>query len=1124
MALRPPAPSSALPVALFPLALVLLLLAFPPQHASAQTVADSQLTALSAIAAAWGRNLTVMNQTWVAGRECSTWFGLACNALGQVTSLEINGQRSLGGQSIPAAVTQLQALQRLSLDHNLLTGPIPDDISFLVALTNVSLSGNQFNGSIPSGISRLSNLRFLDLTSNALTGSIPNAFAPLTNLATFAVALNSLNGSLPSSLFTLSTLQLLMVGKNQLSGVLPTSVGGLKGLKALDLSNNRFYGGMPAALSTLSNLVHLDLSRNAFTGAPLSSFSSASLASTSLALYDTSSNYFTSLPSSFTAKGTAFCPSSLTGGFSAANLEPFGATATSSMSANCFLGGNWNYSQSYVHRGKSWGRSGEDNGNNGGSGGGSSSGGCEAGEQKRPVECVAFCGAGLAAGPCGGLGTCVLEGASNVPACQCHSDMYSVLLTVTVGSSSVTYPSCSPNPGTPPPTPPPIDSTERKKREFRGVVFTGTTPALLSGSYSNKYFRHMSRGFTGNYSSPEWNLTNTVDWRAAMPSVLLSAKDQGLCSSCWAFAPVAATEALYAIVYGASPPNVSEQRVVDCQGQWSCGGGFPAHAFNYIASSGGLPLAYKYPYTGIYSPASCRTALRRSGKRHSRFLLSDPQQTTQDGTAAAASSASGGALVTAAAAEPAPTMHGLLAPPRSLFSLAQLSTGPFAIASYEQVSMGGWMGMALAVQQQPVVAYVEADQESFISYAGGFTYNDPACFANQVVNHAVVIVGYDLLAAPPLWIVRNSWGASWGDQGYMHLAISGGNGVCGVNTMPALYPTIIGLNPCEPINPCGGGTCTPLKGKKTVNSCMCPDNFIPVNNIDKTQTCAPAKVCAFYAMNPCGFGTCVDDGKGSYWCLCSTGYTQGMRTDATATCIPATKQSNTVSLPTTMTCDQVRSTYSLSMSDFRLLNKKLKCPATYKAGTSITVRAATSSAGASTITGCIVPLTVSQGDTCEWVQSMFGLTAEELAALNPDLNCMQLVPGQQLCMEQGTPQPLSCTNYYTVNPGETCDDIMAHAQPPITAAQLYSYNPGIICSADSSQRLVGQQVCVSSLTLIGATYCYYGSYTVVRGDTCASVVCKIFKCSYSLMYYYNPGFKCSSYTLYVGKVLCKPKP
>ncbi|CAI5534266.1 unnamed protein product, partial [Closterium sp. Naga37s-1] len=924
MAPHSPARSSSHPLAVLPLALFLVL-ACTLQCASAQPVASSQLTALTAIAAAWGRNLTALNQTWVAGKECSTWFGLSCNAMGQVTSLVITGQRSLGGQSIPAAVTQLQALQTLALDHNLLTGPIPDDISFLTALTNVSLSGNQHNGSIPMGISRLVNLRFLDLTANALTGSVPDAFTAMPSLATLAVALNSLNGSLPNSLFSLSNLQLLMLGRNQLTGVLPASVSGLKALKALDLSNNRFYGAMPAALATLSNLVHLDLSRNAFTGTPLSSFSSQSLASTSQAVYDLSSNYFTTLPSSFSAKSSPFCPSDLSGGYSSANLLPFGATATSSLRDNCFLAGDWNYSQSYVHRGRGWGRGGSSNGDSGS--GGSSSGGCETEDQKRPVECVSFCGAALAAGPCGGLGMCVLDGASYVPACVCNNGMYNVILSVTVGSSTVTYPSCSPNPGTPPPpTPPPIDSTERRKRGYRGVVFTGTTPALPSGTYSNKYFRHLSKGFTGNYSSPTWNFTNAVDWRAVLPSPLLPAKDQGFCSSCWAFAPVAATEALYAITYGAAAPNVSEQRVVDCQGQWSCAGGYPAHAFNYIASSGGLPLAVNYPYTGIFSPSSCRTVSRRSTKRNVRFLLSldNPLLPTQPHVQAQAQAQAEPAPARrlSTAAQPAAAAHrrstrGVVVT-RARFSEAQMATGPFSIASYEQVSVPGWMGMALAVQQQPVVAYVEADQESFISYPGGFTYNDPACFANQVVNHAVVIVGYDLLAAPPLWLVRNSWGAGWGDQGYMQLAIAGGSGVCGVNAMPAIYPTILGPDPCGPINPCGGGTCKATVGaasKKQVNTCTCPNNFIPVTNIDKTQTCAPAKVCAFYAMNPCGFGTCVDNNAGGYWCLCSTGFTQGMRTDATVTCVPATKASNTVSLPAPMTCDQVRSTPSSSVRE-----------------------------------------------------------------------------------------------------------------------------------------------------------------------------------------------------------------
>ena len=63
------------------------------------------------------------------------------------------------------------------------------------------------------------------------------------------------------------------------------------------------------------------------------------------------------------------------------------------------------------------------------------------------------------------------------------------------------------------------------------------------------------------------------------------------------------------------------------------------------------------------------------------------------------------------------------------------------------------------------------------------------CFSNET-NHAVALVGYSLVGSSPFWILRNSWGAQWGINGYMNMAIAGGVGVCGINVYPALMPII----------------------------------------------------------------------------------------------------------------------------------------------------------------------------------------------------------------------------------------------------------------------------------------------------------------------------------------------
>lgn len=74
---------------------------------------------------------------------------------------------------------------------------------------------------------------------------------------------------------------------------------------------------------------------------------------------------------------------------------------------------------------------------------------------------------------------------------------------------------------------------------------------------------------------------------------------------------------------------------------------------------------------------------------------------------------------------------------------------------------------------------VQADTD-FQFYKSGIL-NNPDC--GQDLNHAIVAVGYDL--AQGFYIVRNSWGPWWGENGYVRLAITSGAGICGVQMDPS---------------------------------------------------------------------------------------------------------------------------------------------------------------------------------------------------------------------------------------------------------------------------------------------------------------------------------------------------
>lgn len=57
------------------------------------------------------------------------------------------------------------------------------------------------------------------------------------------------------------------------------------------------------------------------------------------------------------------------------------------------------------------------------------------------------------------------------------------------------------------------------------------------------------------------------------------------------------------------------------------------------------------------------------------------------------------------------------------------------------------------------------------------------------LDHEILIVGYNAENNPPYWIIKNSYGPTWGENGFINIEIDFGVGVCGMNIYPA-YPTL----------------------------------------------------------------------------------------------------------------------------------------------------------------------------------------------------------------------------------------------------------------------------------------------------------------------------------------------
>jgi KDEL-tailed cysteine endopeptidase len=198
-------------------------------------------------------------------------------------------------------------------------------------------------------------------------------------------------------------------------------------------------------------------------------------------------------------------------------------------------------------------------------------------------------------------------------------------------------------------------------------------------------------------------------------------KDQGQCGSCWAFSATGSMESAVAISTGRHVGNYSEQQLVDCSSSYGNNG----------CSGGWYYWAWEYlKVTGQDNTSSYPYFSGAKGKT---------------GTC----NASGNSSV--------------------------------KVQNYVKVGTQNSDIMA-ALNKKPVSVAIDATKAVFQSYTSGVV----TAGCGRSLDHAVMAVGYGTDAATGLdyFLVRNSWGSSWGDNGYIKIGQSstgGSPGYCGIN-------------------------------------------------------------------------------------------------------------------------------------------------------------------------------------------------------------------------------------------------------------------------------------------------------------------------------------------------------
>lgn len=201
-------------------------------------------------------------------------------------------------------------------------------------------------------------------------------------------------------------------------------------------------------------------------------------------------------------------------------------------------------------------------------------------------------------------------------------------------------------------------------------------------------------------------------------------RNQGRCGSCWTFSTTGALEGALAKKTGRLI-GLSQQNLLDCSTKnKGCKGGRPDKAFTFVKTQGGINPEAIYQYTGVQGPC--------------RF---DPN-----------------------------------------FPVAK-------VANFLSIEAGNDHDLADALANVgPVSIAIDARSRMLKFYSSGI-FSPPASECSSTkLTHAVLAIGYGVENGQKYWLVKNSWGTDWGENGFVRI-LNNGQNLCGVTTV-ANFPVL----------------------------------------------------------------------------------------------------------------------------------------------------------------------------------------------------------------------------------------------------------------------------------------------------------------------------------------------